>query len=97
MLKIRFYLSVKQLFQDLSLIFENVKEFNDLQTIVDFIISINKLMKRLDSLFTVKSLFGNSLLDFFERNLNSDAYLSTYELLNSKLNFQKVNHLFIIN
>ena len=96
MLKIRFYLSVKQLFQDLSPIFENVKEFNDLQTIVDFIISINKLMKRLDSLFTVKSLFGNSLLDFFERNLNSDAYLSTYELLNSKLNFQKVNHLFII-
>lgn len=75
--------------QDFAPVLDTVNEFRQLELIVDFIISINKLLDKMDKLFTVRSLFGTNLIDFYQK-IDSNAYISKYELQRTNLNFQKV-------
>ncbi len=82
---------IQKIMQDFSILFDTVPQFNDLKTLVDFIEATNGVLKRLDKLFTMRSLFGETLINVFEKNLHSNFYVEKNTLLNSKLNFQRVN------
>jgi hypothetical protein len=71
-------------------IFKNIKEFNEIESLIDFVISINKLFRILDDSFTVNSFYGDSLNYIFQQILNSDTYLARKELLSSHINFKQV-------
>lgn len=81
--------------QDLSPVFSNLKEWNQLETIVDLLATINKLLKQTNDLFTMRSMFGNTLVDFFDQRLGSSPFILRNQLLNTDINFVKVlNNLF---
>lgn len=44
----------------------------------------------MNSLFTIRSMFGTGVVDFFQMRLDSNAYMSSYELQRTNINFQKV-------
>ena len=75
---------------EFSPLFGTLKEYNDLQILVDFVIATNKLLNSLDQLFTMENFFGTSLVEFYESELLSDTYAQRYELLQLKINFEKV-------
>lgn len=77
--------------KEFSPVFSDISEFNEIETLVDFVISVNKLFKILDESFTISSFYGDSLTKAFEQKLNSDAYISKNDLLNSHIDFKQVN------
>ena len=77
--------------REISLVFTNIKEFNEIETLIEFVISVNKLFRILDDSFTISSFYGDSLTYIFQQILNSDAYISQKELLSSHINFKQVN------
>ncbi len=83
-------LSGKQLVTDFSPLFSTIKEYQELEALIDFVIGVNKIMSQLNNLFTMQSFFGTSIIDFYEQNLSSGIYSNRIELLNTKVNFQKV-------
>jgi hypothetical protein len=91
---------------DFSILFDTIPEYNDIKYLVDFLVATNDLLKKLDNLFTMKTIFGNNLNQTFESNLSSRLYIETSVLLNSKLSLTRVfiflfkshiyNHILII-
>lgn len=70
---------------------DTVNEFKQIEIILDFTISVNKLLNKLNRLFTVRSMFGTGVIDFYQMRLDSNSYISSYELQRANVNFQKVN------
>ena len=71
-------------------VFVGFKEFDEISTLIDFVISVNKLFKTLDRSFTISSFYGDSLTNFFQKVLGSDSFISKKELLSSNINFKQV-------
>nr|UOU03310.1 ATP-binding cassette subfamily A1-like 3 [Brachionus rubens] len=88
-------LFAKKVIQDFAPVLDTVNEFNQLETIVDFVISLNRLLEKMDKLFTVRSMFGTTVIDFYQGKLDSNSYISKYELLRANLNFQKTLQLLL--
>lgn len=76
--------------KDFSPVFADIKEFDEIETLVDFVISVNKLFKILDESFTISSFYGDSLTNTFQKKLDSDSFISKSELLSSHINFKQV-------
>ncbi len=83
--------SANQLLLDFSPLFDTIKEYNDLKTLVDFVLATNKLMDELNNVFTMENFFGTTLVEFYETNLLSDTYAQRFELLQLKISFERVN------
>ena len=81
---------------DFSVIFDTIPEFNNVKSLIDFLVATNDLLKKLDNLFTMRSIFGNNLNEIFESYLSSRMYVETSVLLNSKLSLTKVFNFFFI-
>ncbi len=75
---------------DFSSLFGTLKEFQDLVTLVDIVNGINRLMGKFNQLFTMENFYGTTLIEFYEQNLRSDSYSQRYDLLQKKINFQRV-------
>jgi hypothetical protein len=75
---------------DFSVIFDTIPQYNDIKYLVDFLVATNDLLKKLDNLFTMRSIFGNNLNQIFETYLSSRMYVETAVLLNSKLSLTRV-------
>lgn len=88
--------SFQKLINDFSVIFDTIPEFNNVKSLIDFLVATNDLLKKLDNLFTMRSIFGNNLNEIFESYLSSRMYVETPVLLNSKLSLTKVFNLFFI-
>ncbi len=98
--------SLQKIMNDFSILFDTIPEYNDIKYLVDFLVATNDLLKKLDNLFTMKTIFGNNLNQTFESNLSSRLYIETSVLLNSKLSLTRVfiflfkshiyNHILII-
>ena len=85
------HLSVQSLVQEFSPIFGSIKEFQQIQTIVELIAQVNSLLDKTNRIFTVQSFFGDSLTEFFMRKLKYEKILiSTSQFLSSGLDFQRV-------
>jgi len=78
------------LLNDFSSLFGTLKEFQDLVTLVDIVNGINRLMGKFNQLFTMENFYGTTLIEFYEQNLRSDSYSQRYDLLQKKINFQRV-------
>ncbi len=78
------------MFLEFSPIFGEIKEYNDIQTLVDFVLAINNLMSDVDDSFTVQTFFGSSLANIYQQDLSSDVYVQRGEILKAKISFQKV-------
>jgi hypothetical protein len=83
--------SAKKIVSDFTPVFNEIDEWNQFETLVHFILSINKLLSQLDQSFTVNSLFGSTLVGLFQNKLGSNEYLSTDELLRTSVDFQRVS------
>ena len=88
--------SFQKLINDFSVIFDTIPEFNNVKSLIDFLVATNDLLKKLDNLFTMRSIFGNNLNEIFESYLSSRMYVETPVLLNSQLSLTKVFNLFFI-
>ena len=62
---------LQQMLIDFQSIFDSIEEYNDLKTLVDFIVATSDLMKKLDTTFTLQAIFGTSLNNLFEIYFNS--------------------------
>ncbi|CAF0899716.1 unnamed protein product, partial [Brachionus calyciflorus] len=82
-------LFAKKIITDFSPVFDTVNEFRQLEIIVDFILSLNRLLDKMDKLFTLRSMFGPAIIDFYQLKLDSNSYISKYELQRTNINFQK--------
>lgn len=76
---------------DFSPIFSTMKEWNQLESLTGFMISINDILRLLDKAFTVESLFGPSVIGFFEHELGSNSYMSREDMMRRHVNFMRVN------
>ena len=72
--------------------FSTINEWQQLETVIDFVISINTVLKNLDDIFTVRSMFGTGIYDVFRDYLKSEEDISRGDLLNTKISFQKVGN-----
>ena len=84
-----------QILKEFEPLFGTIKEYQDLETIVQFVNALNKLMDTLDNIFTMENFFGVTLVDFYEVHLGSDTYSQRYELLQTKISFQNVSICFL--
>lgn len=75
---------------DLSPIFNTIESFNAFDTLVDLLVTLNKMMAKLNKTFTVQSVFGTSLFNIFELNLASNVFISTPQLLRTNVNVGRV-------
>nr|QNH67915.1 ATP-binding cassette transporter subfamily A member 1-like protein X3 [Brachionus plicatilis] len=82
-------LFAKKITEDFAPVFDTINEFKQLEIILDFTIAVNKLLSKMNRLFTIRSMFGTGVIDFFQMRLDSNAYISSYELQRANINFQK--------
>ena len=81
---------MQKVVKDLSPIFNTISEFNSFELLIDLLVTTNKIMTKLNKIFTVQSVYGTSLFNIFELNLASNVFISTPQLLRTNINFQKV-------
>jgi hypothetical protein len=84
---------MQKVVKDMSPIFDTINEFNAMETMLDLMLVLNKVMIKLDKIFTVQSIFGTSLFNIFELNLASNVFISTPQLLRTNVNFHRVGFL----
>jgi hypothetical protein len=77
--------------KEMSPIFNTIPEFNTFETLLDMMIVLNRIMTKLDKIFTVQSIYGTSLFNIFELNLASNVFISTPQLLRTNVNFHRVS------
>ncbi len=76
--------------KEMSPIFNTIPEFNTFETLLDLMVNLNKIMTKLNKIFTVQSIYGTSLFNIFELNLASNVFISTPQLLRTNVNFHRV-------
>jgi hypothetical protein len=74
---------------DFSPVFNTIKEFNEIEALLELVSGMTKIIITLEDTYTVESVFGRTLLDIFEREFNI-KFTSASEFQNTKLDFQKV-------
>lgn len=84
-------ISAKKIITDFSPMFCNVREWAGLDNLTGFMISINDILKQLDRAFTVQTLFGPSVVGFFEHELESGDFVSRDQILRTNVNFMRVS------
>lgn len=77
---------------DFSPVFCTMKEWNQLESLTGFMISINDILRLLDEAFTVETLFGPSVVLFFEHELASGSYMSREDMMRRHVNFMRVSN-----
>ncbi len=75
---------------DFKPVFNTIKEFNEIEALLELVSGVTKIIKTLEETYTVERVFGRTLMDTFDREFNV-KFTSSVEFQNTKLDFQKVN------
>ena len=75
--------------KDFSPVFSTIKEWRQLELVIDLTIEVNKIIDKLESEISVEKVFGRGLLNVYEQNFKIKIP-DTLAFQTSKLSFQKV-------